>query len=105
MSFRVDIADEAAALDALNAVLAWAQRQPDSEHGGKATGITYQRGRVIATWTHDGTVGMSSYPTPKVAAEKAGEMEAAYRNWVAIRDARVAIISRRPPDDPTEGGR
>ncbi|MFL5659841.1 MAG: hypothetical protein ACJ8BW_00650 [Ktedonobacteraceae bacterium] len=89
-------------IESLNAVLAWAKSKPDSSHGGKTTGLTYQRGRVIATWTHDGTVGMSTYPTAEEAAQKASEMEKAYRNWVAMRDARVTVRGSvaivQPPD-------
>jgi hypothetical protein len=97
------ISTEHQAVEALNAVLAWATRDPDSRHGGPTTGLTYQRGRVIATWTHDGTVGMSTYPTAADAAQKAGEMEMAYRKWRAMRDARVTVVGPvtvvEPPDE------
>jgi len=99
MSDRM-IENEHDAIEALNAVLAWAKHEPDSSHGGPATGLTYQRGRVIATWTHDGTVGMSTYPTAEDAAQKAAEMEAAYRKWVAMRDARVTVIGPVTIVDP-----
>lgn len=99
----MNVDNEHDAVEALNAVLAWAKRAPDSSHGGKATGLTYQRGCVIATWTHDGTVGMSTYPTVDEAARKAAEMETAYRHWRAMRDARVTVVGPvtvvNPPDD------
>jgi ArsR family metal-binding transcriptional regulator len=103
----MEIRNEAQAIEALNAVLVWAKSKPDSSHGGKTTGLTYQRGRVIATWTHDGTVGMSTYPSAADAREKAGEMEVSYRNWKAMRDSRVTVIGKgvtvvRPPDDDME---
>jgi ArsR family metal-binding transcriptional regulator len=87
----VQINDEQQALEALNSVLAWAKRNPDSSHGGPSTGLTWQRGRVIATATHDGTVGMSTYANDADAARKAAEMEQAYTNWRAMRDARVTV--------------
>lgn len=80
--------DESAVIEVLNTVLVWVKAAPDSSHGGPTTGLTWQRGRVIATWTHDGTVGMSTYPSAEDAAQKAGEMERAYRNWLTLRDAR-----------------
>lgn len=86
------ISTERDAVEALNAVLAWAKEQPDSSHGGTTTGLTYQRGRVVATWTHDGTVGMSTYPNAADARSKAAEMERSYRNWMAMRDARVTVV-------------
>ena len=88
------IASEHDATEALNAVLAWAMLRPDSSHGGSTTGVTYQRGCVIATWTHDGTVGMSTYPSADDARQKAAEMERAYENWIAMRDSRVTVVGK-----------
>jgi hypothetical protein len=98
----VQIANEHQALEALNAVLAWTKRDPDSSHGGPTTGLTYQRGRVIATRTHDRTAGMSTYLTAADAAQKAGDMEAAYRKWRAMRDARVTVVGPVTIVDPPE---
>jgi hypothetical protein len=92
------------AIEALNEVLTWAKRAPDSSHGGRATGLTYQRGRVIATWTHDGTVGISTYPTADEAAQKAAGMERAYLHWVAMRDARVTVVGPVTVVQPDQRG-
>lgn len=92
----MQINTEAEALKAINSVLAWAKRQPDSCHGGPTTGLTWQRGRVIATWTHDGTAGVSTYLDPADAAAKAAEMERAYRNWTVLRDATRVLRGHRP---------
>jgi hypothetical protein len=92
----VQINTETEALEAINSVLAWAKRAPDSCHGGPTTGLTWQRGRVIATWTHDGTAGVSTYLDPADAGRKAAEMERAYLNWTAMRDARVIVHRTQP---------
>lgn len=83
MTHPVTTEDEAIA--ALEAVLSWAQGEPDSTASGGATGYTFQRGRIVATRIKpENTIGISTYETEQDAAEKARDMERAYQRWVRL---------------------
>lgn len=80
---EVLVQDDTDALAALENVLVWARSRPDHVAEGGATGISYQRGRVIATDVlPERTIGVSTYRTPIEAAQKLDEMERGYRAWM-----------------------
>lgn len=85
------VQDDDDAIAALDAILAWAREKPQAIAEGGDTGTSYQRGRVIITETHDGTVGVSTYETQLDATRKLVEMERSYREY-------LRRIGKRPRD-------
>lgn len=80
---EVLVQDDQDALAALDAVLAWARSKPDHVAEGGNTGISYQRGPVIATDVlPERTIGISTYRTAIDAAKKLDEMERGYEQWL-----------------------
>lgn len=80
---EVLVQDDQDAIAALETVLAWAREKPDHVAEGGNTGISYQRGPVIATDVlPERTIGVSTYRTPIDAAKKLDAMERGYRQWL-----------------------
>lgn len=86
------VQDDDDALAALAAVLAWASEKPQAVAEGDSTGTTYQRGRVLVTATHDGTIGVSTYETALDATAKIVEIERGYREW-------LRSVGKQPRDE------
>jgi hypothetical protein len=80
---EVLVQDDQDALAALDAVLAWARSKPDHVAEGGNTGISFQRGPVIATDVlPERTIGVSTYRTPIEAAKKLDGIERGYEQWL-----------------------
>lgn len=83
----MNITNEREAIEALTAVVKWAHSGAETVAIGGATGVTAQRGRVVATKVMpDNTIGVSTYNTVEDARGQTIDIDRGYRAWSKLKD-------------------